>query len=405
VFYQFLYELKKHGLPASLHEYLNLMDALDNQVIDFNPDEFYALTKSIFVKAENQLDTFDKVFAAWFEKGMRVPPENIFSAIPKDWLNSDELKKLTPEQRAMIEKYGDFDELMERLRELMNEQQERHEGGNKWIGTQGTSPFGNNGYNPQGHRVGGDSAGNRTAVKVWQERKYRNLRDNIEINTRNLKVALKYLRHFSREGLPVELNLPETIKRTGQNAGMLDIAMQASKKNKVKVLMLMDVGGSMDDHIAFCERLFSAARTEFKYLEFYYFHNCVYEHVWPDNNLRWNKRIPTLELTHKYSKDYKLIYVGDAAMAPYELYYSGGGIDHNNEVPGIQWMKLLNDYFDNHIWLNPIPEQSWTFYETVGIIRKFLGEKMFPSTIEGLVKGMQCLKNKKRIYKHSMWEF
>jgi len=380
------------------------MEAMDAGVIDFSVDTFYALSKAIFVKAENQLDTFDKVFGAWFTAGMSIPVENLFSKIPSDWLQSDFFKNLTEEEKAKLEKYGDYDELMQRLKELMEEQKEKHEGGNKWIGAGGTSPFGNSGYNPEGHRIGGESAGNRTAVKVWEKRQYRNLRDNVEIDTRNIKVALKYLRQFSREGVPVELNLDETIKRTSQNAGMLDIAMQASKKNKIKVILLMDVGGSMDDHIAFCERMFSASRTEFKYLEFYYFHNCVYEYVWKDNNLRWNKKIPTLELTHKYSKDYKLIFVGDAAMAPYELYYTGGSIDHENEVAGIQWMQLLMDHFKDNIWLNPIAEPNWAFYQTIGMIRELFKNRMFPTTIEGLVKGMQCLKNNKRVYKNSVWE-
>lgn len=386
-------------MPASLHEYLNLMEALNQKVIGNSVDEFYALSKAIFVKAENQLDTFDKVFDAWFKKGMKLPLP--FKSIPKNWL--EELyNQLSDEEKAALEKF-DYDELMERFKKLMEEQQEKHSGGNKWIGSGGTSPFGSHGYHPEGYRLGQESAGNRTAVKVWSQRQYKNLRDDVELETRNIKVALKYLRHFTREGLPTELNLNDTIKQTSKNAGMLDIVMQANKKNKVKVLMLMDVGGSMDDHIALCEKLFSAARTEFKHLKFYYFHNCVYEHVWEDNNLRWDKRIPTLKLTHLFSKEYKLIFVGDAAMAPYELYYTRGAIDHNNEMAGIHWVKMLTEHFKNNIWLNPLPEPNWAFFETVGIIREFFNYRMFPSTIEGLVKGMQCLKNNKRTYKKDIW--
>jgi len=401
MFFNFLYELKKQGLPASLHEYLNLMEALEQKVIANSVDEFYALSKAIFVKAENQLDTFDKVFDAWFKQGMSLPASFYNQKIPNEWLENL-FNKITDKQKAKIEQF-DYDELMKRFKDLLKEQEKKHQGGNKWIGAGGVSPFGAHGYHPKGHRLGEQSAGNRTAVKVWSKRQYKNLRDDVELDTRNIKVALKYLRHFTREGLPTELNLDGTIQKTSKNAGMLDIVMQPNKKNKVKVIMLMDVGGSMDDHVALCEKIFSASKTEFKHLKFYYFHNCVYEHVWEDNNLRWNKRIPTLKLTHLYNKEYKLIFVGDAAMAPYELYYTRGAIDHNNEMPGIQWLKMLTTHFKYNMWLNPTPETNWAFYETVGIIRKFMDNRMFPATIDGLVKGMQCLKNNKRTYIKDIW--
>ncbi len=403
MFFEFLYQLRGQGIPASLHEYLNLMDALSKNVIQPDVNEFYVLSRAIFVKSENQLDAFDRVFDAWFKEKMKLPPINLLNAFNPEWLKKNLLHGLSPEEKKAIEEFGDFDALMDRLKELLKEQNEEHNKGNKWIGTGGTSPFGSGGYNPKGHRLGNKSAGNRTAVKVWENRTFKNLSGNTEINTRNIKVALKYLRHFSREGLPTELNLDKTIDKTSQNAGMLDIVMQPSKKNKVKVLMLMDVGGSMDDHIAVCEQLFSAAKYEFKHLEFFYFHNCIYEHVWPDNRLRWTKRIPTIELMHKFGKDYKFIIVGDAAMSPYELYFKGGGIDQNNEIPGIHWMQMLSKHFKHFIWLNPIPETNWNFFETVDILRKFTNYRMFPTTINGLIAGMKCLKNPKKSYKKDIW--
>lgn len=403
MFLNFFYSLKKHGIPVSLHEYLTLMEALKQGIIAMNIDDFYALCKTIMVKQENHLDRFDKLFGAYF-KGLEDIPDDFFETqIPKSWLEKHLMNSLSEEEKAQIEKLGGFDALMERFKELLKEQNERHEGGNKWIGTGGTSPFGANGYNPEGFRIGQDQSRHRSAIKVWDKRAFRNLDDKVELNTRNIKMILKRLRHLTREGLATELNLDETIKRTSENAGMLDIAMMPNKQNRVKVLLLMDVGGSMDMHVETCQQLFAAARHEFKHLEYFYFHNCVYEGVWKDNNRRFQEQIPTLELLHKYNRDYKLIYVGDAAMSPYEIYYKGGSVEHYNDEAGISWLRRLKSHFNNVAWINPIPEYEWDFYESVKIIREYTQDKMFPMTMDGLTKAMQCLKNPQRTYTNKVW--
>ncbi len=404
MFLNFFYTLRIHGLSVSLHEYLTLMDALKKEVIDYSLDDFYALCKTIMVKQESHLDRFDKVFGHFF-KGMEAIPDDFFTKkIPKDWLFKNFLNSLSDEEKEAIEKMGGLDALMERFQELLKEQRERHEGGSKWIGTGGTSPFGAYGYNPEGFRIGQQGTGNRSAIKVWDKRQFRNLDDNVELNTRNIKMALKRLRHFTREGLATELDLDETIKKTSENAGMLDIAMTPSKKNRVKVLLLMDAGGSMDGHIELCARLFSAARHEFKHLEYYYFHNCVYESVWKDNTRRFHERIPTLQLIRKYNRDYKLIFVGDASMSPYEIYYKGGSVEHYNDEAGIVWLNRLKDHFKNVAWINPVQEYSWDWYESVKILREFTGNRMFPMTIQGLAKAMKSLKNSKYIYENQVWD-
>ncbi len=403
MFLNFFYSLKTHGIPVSLHEYLTLMEAMKQNLASFRVDEFYALSKTIMVKQEAHLDKFDQIFGMHF-KGMELIPDDFFTRqFSADWFKDYMKRHLSDEEREKIEKLGGLDALMERFKELLEEQQEKHSGGNKWIGAGGTSPFGANGYNPEGFRIGQEGSGNRSAIKVWDKREFKNLDDTIELDTRNIKLALKRLRHFTREGLPVELDLDDTIKKTSKNAGMLEISMVPDKKNRVKVLMLMDVGGSMDDHVEMCGRLFSAAKHEFKHLEFYYFHNLVYENVWKDNRRRWDERLPTLELLYKYNRDYKVIIVGDAAMSPYELYYSGGSIEHNNEESGIAWLRQLKKHFKHMIWINPLPEYSWDFYETVTRLREFTGNRMFPMTLDGLVKAMQCLKNNKRVYKNQVW--
>lgn len=403
MFLTFFYTLRQQGINASLHEYLTLMEALKKRVIGYNIDEFYALSKSIFVKMETHLDRFDKVFGLYF-KGLEDIPDDFFTTkIPMDWLKKTLMDELSEEEKEAIEKMGGLDALMERFRELLDEQKEEHHGGNKWIGTGGTSPFGHSGYNPEGFRVGGEGK-NKSAIKVWEKREFKNLDDRLELNTRNLKMILKRLRILTREGLETELDLDGTIRKTSENAGFLDVQMQAPKKNKVKVLMLMDVGGSMDGYITLCEQLFSAARHEFKQLEFYYFHNCVYETVWKDNRRRFSERISTLELIRKYGRDYKLIFVGDATMSPYEIFYGGGSVEHYNDEAGITWLRRLKSHFKNIIWINPTPEYEWDFFETIDMIRKFTGDRMFPMTMDGLTRGMQCLKNNKRTYDNKVWE-
>ena len=403
MFLTFFYALRQNGIKVSLHEHLALMDALKQKVVGYSIEEFYALSRSILVKTEGHLDRFDKLFAEYF-KGIEYIPDDFFTKdIPAEWLDKFFLNELTDEERAAIEKMGGLDALMERFKELLEEQKEEHNGGNKWIGVGGTSPFGNGGYNPEGFRIGG-KGGQRKAIKVWEKRAFRNLDDRVELNTRNLKMILKRLRILTREGIPTELDLDGTIKKTSENAGMLDIEMHAAKKNRVKVLMLMDIGGSMDDHIELCEQLFSAAKWEFKHLEFFYFHNCLYESVWKDNKRRWSERVPTLELLHKYNRDYKVIFVGDAAMSPYEIFYKGGSVEHYNDEAGITWLRRIQDHFKHVIWINPTPEYEWEYYESTSAIRKFTKDKMFPMTMEGLTKAMKALKNTKFKWENKVWE-
>lgn len=403
MFFDFFYSLRKHGIPVSLHEYLNLMEALKQGVVAYQIDDFYALSKTIMVKQEGHLDRFDKIFGQYFQGLEEIPDDFFIQKIPEDWLRQQLLKSMSEEERAAIEKMGGLDALIDRFKELLQEQRERHAGGNKWIGTGGTSPFGAMGYNPEGFRMGPESAGNRTAIKVWDRRQFQDLDDKVELNTRNIKVALKRLRHFTREGVPTELDLNDTIKKTSENAGMLDISLVPSKQNRVKVLLLMDVGGSMDDHVQLCSQLFSAAKHEFKHLDYYYFHNCVYESLWRNNHRRYQENIPTLELLHKYNRDYKLVFVGDAAMSPYEIYYKGGSVEHYNDESGINWLRRLSEHFPNLIWINPNAEYSWEFYESTAIIREFTGMRMFPMTVDGLTRAMKCLKNPKLIYKNQVW--
>ncbi len=403
MFLDFFFALKKHGVPVSIHEYLHLMEALQQDIIDYNLDSFYALSKAILVKQEGHLDRFDLIFGHYF-KGLEEIPDDFFTTkIPDDWLRQQFMSQLSDEEKAAIEQMGGFDALMERFKELLKEQRERHAGGSKWIGTGGTSPFGAYGYNPEGFRFGQEGGRHRKAIKVWDKREYRNLDDSVELNTRRIKLALKRLRHFTREGHPTELNLDDTIRKTSENAGMLDITLQASKQNRVKVLMLMDIGGSMDEHVELCTQLFSASRHEFKHLEYFYFHNCVYESVWKDNRRRFSERIPTLELLRKYNRDYKLIFVGDAAMSPYEIYYKGGSVEHYNDEAGIQWLNRLKAHFKNIAWINPLPEHSWAYYESTSMIREFTENRMFPFTLDGLTQTMRCLKNSKLIYSNRIW--
>jgi uncharacterized protein with von Willebrand factor type A (vWA) domain len=396
MFLTFFYLLRDNGIPVSLHEYLTLMKAMKNEVGTYSIDDFYFLSKSIFIKNEAHLDRYDLLFGKHF-KGIDFLPEDFFKTIPEEWLRKNFEKLLTEEEKKMIEAMGGLDKLMERFKQLMEEQKERHEGGNKWIGTGGTSPFGANGYNPEGFRVGQEESRNRSAVKVWDKRDFANLDETIELNTRNIKVALKRLRVFTREGIAEELDIDETIRKTSDNAGMLDIKLVPSEKNRVKTLLLLDIGGSMDDYIELCSQLFSAARHEFKHLEFFYFHNCIYETIWKDNERR-HDRIPTFEILHRFNRDYKVIIVGDATMSPYEIVSKGGSVEHYNDETGLAWLQRIKEHFDSVVWLNPSAERGWNYFESINIIREVFDHRMFPLTVEGLTKAMKALKNGKLQY-------
>ena len=383
----FFYTVKQAGVPASIKEFLTLLEAMDKQVISPSLDEFYFLSRLTLVKDEAHFDKFDRAFGAYF-KGI----ETIFEKrpeIPLEWLVKQLQRDLTPEQKAAIEKFG-YDKLMDRLKQLLEEQKERHEGGSKWIGTGGVSPFGHGGFNPEGIRIGG-KGGQRSAVKVWEEREYKDYDGERELGTRNIKVALRRLRRFAREGLDEELALDDTIRATASNAGYLDIRMQPERKNKIKVLMLFDVGGSMDDHIARTEELFSAARTEFKNMEFFYFHNCVYDYLWKNNRRRHAERFPTWDVLRKYTPDTKLIFVGDATMSPYEIVQPGGSVEYNNAEAGAEWLQRFTGTFPHFVWLNPEPEGPWQYRQSIALIRQLMNNRMFPLTMDGLEGAMRLL--------------
>jgi len=391
---QFFYTLRAAKLKVTVPEYLTLLEALQAGVIASaehggvaSIDEFYHLARATLVKDETQYDKFDRAFSAYF-KGVEMLTD--FTAdVPLDWLKQKLQLELTPEQKAAIEKMG-WDELMETLKKRFEEQKERHEGGNRWIGTGGTSPFGNGGYNPQGIRIGG-SGGNKSAVKVWEQRAYRDYDDSLELGTRNIKVALRRLRRFAREGSALELDLDGTIHGTAANAGMLDIRMQPERHNKVKVLLLMDVGGTMDEHIHRVEELFSACKSEFKHLEFYYFHNCVYDFVWKNNRRRFAEKVPTWELIRKYNRDYKLIFVGDATMSPYEILQVGGSVEYNNDEAGAEWLQRLTHAFPRYAWINPEPQGVWQYRQSIALIQQLMQQRMFPLTLTGLEGAMRLL--------------
>ncbi len=385
----FFLRLKAAKLPVSIKEFLTLMEALKQGVIGPSIDEFYYLARATLVKDEANFDKFDRVFGEYFH-GIETlaGPE---ADIPLEWLLKQAELNLTPEEKAKIEALGGWDKLMETLKKRLEEQKGRHQGGSKWIGTAGTSPFGAYGYNPEGVRIGQDKSRNRTAVKVWDQREYRNLDDQVELGTRNIKVALRRLRRFAREGAADELDLDTTISRTAKNAGWLDLAMRPERHNAVKVLLLLDIGGSMDDHVKLCEELFSAAKSEFKHLEHYYFHNCLYDYVWRDNRRRHAERTRTVDLMHKYGQDYKLIFVGDATMSPYEILQPGGSVEYSNEEAGAVWMRRILDVYPKSVWLNPEPEQLWPYRQSVGILREIMGGRMYPTTMEGLERAMRTL--------------
>ncbi|MEY4249246.1 MAG: hypothetical protein RJA87_879 [Pseudomonadota bacterium] len=389
MFMRFFSELRQARVPVSLKEYLMLMEAMDKEVIDRTVEDFYFLSRSALVKDEKNLDKFDRIFGSVF-KGLEKIDDDHTSEIPSEWLRLLTEKFLTDEEKAEIEALGGFDKLMETLQERLKEQKERHEGGNKWIGTGGTSPFGANGYNPEGVRIGQDKGRHGRAVKVWDKREYKNLDDTVELGTRNIKVALRRLRKFARQGAPDELDLHGTIKETS-NKGYLDLVMRPERRNTIKLLVFFDIGGSMDSHIKLVEELFSAARTEFKNLEFFYFHNCLYESVWKDNNRRHTEKINTWDVLHKYGHDYKVIFVGDATMSPYEITYPGGSVEHWNEEPGAVWVDRVTQIYPSTVWLNPTAERHWDYTPSVGVMKQLVSDRMFPLTIEGLDKAMKEL--------------
>lgn len=389
MFLRLFTELREARVPVSLREYLSLLEAMDRGVVGLSTDDFYYLARSALVKDERNLDKFDRVFGHVF-KGLEKVDETLMSEIPAEWLKKLTEKFLTEEEKAQIEALGGFDKLMETLKQRMEEQKGRHEGGNKWIGTAGTSPFGANGYNPEGVRIGQDAGRHGRAVKVWDKREYKNLDDSVELGTRNIKVALRRLRKFAREGAPEELDLEGTIAGTARQ-GYLDIVLRPERRNKIKVLLFLDVGGSMDSHIKLCEELFSAAKTEFKNLEFFYFHNCLYEEVWKDNRRRAVEKIPTWEVLHKFPHDYKVIFVGDATMSPYEITYPGGSVEHWNEEPGAVWVDRVAQIYESLVWLNPTAERHWEYTPSIGVMRQLVNDRMYPLTLQGLDKAMREL--------------
>jgi len=390
LFLQLFYALKHEGIPVSLREYLTLLEAVKAGLGE-NVDDFYSLARTILIKHEEHLDRFDAIFSQYVAGSMKLSPTDL-SKIQEDWLKYMAENNLTDEEKAMIEAMGGLEELAKRFQELLEEQKERHQGGNKWIGTAGTSPFGAYGYNPAGYRVGQAGSRNRSAVKVWDKREFKDLSDKEELNTRNLKMALRRLRVFTRLGHEEELDLDSTIKKTSKNAGFLQIEMRPERKNNVKVLMLFDIGGTMDDHVDLCSKLFSAAKYEFKHLEFYYFHNCLYERLWKENRRRFNNISPTFEVMNKFNDDYRLIIVGDASMSPWEILQPGGSVEHNNPEAGLVWMERITQKFKHHVWINPNPEQGWRYSESTQIIKQAMNDRMFPLTMEGLSKAMNMLK-------------
>lgn len=391
MFFNFLDELRSAGISASMKEHLLLLEALDRDVIERTPEEFYFLSRSIFVKDEGLLDRFDQVFNKVF-KGLLTNYGQEQVDIPEDWLRAVAEKFLSEEEMEKIKALGNWDEIMETLKKRLEEQKERHEGGNKWVGTGGTSPFGNGGYNPEGVRIGGESKHKR-AIKVWEKREFQNLDSTKELGTRNIKIAMRRLRKFARDGALDELDIDETINGTARQ-GWLDIHMRAERRNAIKLLLLLDVGGSMDPFIKLCEELFSAATSEFKNLEFFYFHNCPYEGLWKDNRRRFAERTPTWDILHKFPHDYKIVFVGDAAMSPYEVTHPGGSVEHFNEESGAVWLHRFSNTYPASVWLNPVPEQQWGYSQSTKIIRELMNDRMYPLTLAGLDDAMRELGRK-----------
>lgn len=388
----FFFTLRQYQVKTSLRELLDLLNALEKGVVFASMEDFYYLSRAVLVKDESQFDKFDKGFADYFEG---VESIDLFGKdIPGEWLRKEIDRFFSEEEKKQIEAMGGLEKLMETLKQRLEEQQKRHQGGNKWIGTGGTSPFGANGFNPEGIRIGQDGNKQFSAVKVWDKREFKNFDSDVELGTRNIKVALRKLRKFARTGASEELDINHTIGATAKNGGLLDIHMVPERHNAIKLLMFFDVGGSMDAHIQACEELFSAVHTEFKHLEYFYFHNCVYEGVWKDNRRRHNETISIFDVIHKYGSDYKVIFVGDATMGPYEITYPGGSVEHWNEEPGAVWMQRLLNHFSHAIWLNPQLEQYWHYYASIKILREIMTDKMFPLTLDGLSDGIRALLRK-----------
>lgn len=385
----FFLHLKSRQLPVSTKELLALLEALEARLVSGSLDDFYLLARTLLVKDEALYDRFDRAFGEYF-KGIEALP-GFDAMVPEEWLELAARKHLSEADRARLQKLG-YEKVLEQLKERLAEQKERHAGGSKWIGTAGTSPFGHGGYNPEGVRIGGDSVGNRTAIKVWDQREFRNLDDSLDLGVRNIKVALRRLRRFARKGAATELDLDGTIAGTARNGGWLDLQLRPERHNAIKVLLFLDVGGSMDDHIQACEELFSAARSEFKHLEHFYFHNCVYEGVWKDNRRRHGERLSTWDVIPTYGPDYKLIFVGDASMSPYEVARPGGSVEHWNEEAGAVWLQRLVDTWPRAAWLNPLAENYWGYTPSIGMIRQVIGnDRMFPLTLDGLERAMRSL--------------
>ena len=392
MFVPFFETLRQAQVPVSLREYLTFLEAMRAGLATYDVEGFYYLARSAMVKDERHLDRFDRAFATAFRGLEQISFEQVLEAVelPSDWLTRMAEKHLTDEEKREIEAMGGFDKLMETLRKRLEEQKGRHQGGNKWVGTAGTSPFGAHGYNPEGVRIGQDESRHQRAVKVWDKREFRNFDDTVELGTRNIKVALKRLRRWAREGAHDELDLDNTIRSTAEN-GYLDVKMRPERHNAVKLVLFLDVGGSMDAHVKVVEELFSAARSEFKHLEHYYFHNCLYEGVWRDNRRRWSEQIPTDEILRTYGPDYKCIFVGDASMSPYEIAYPGGANEHWNKEAGQVWLQRARDQWASHLWINPVPEKYWGYTHSITMIQEIFEGAMVPMTLEGLERGMKDL--------------
>ena len=392
MFFSFFAELREAKVPVSLREYLTLMEAMQKRVAAFDIEDFYFLARTALVKDERHLDRFDRVFGHCF-KGIETPADPR-TAIPDEWLRKLAERFLTEEEKQTIEALGGWEKLMETLRQRLAEQRSRHQGGSKWIGTAGTSPFGAYGHNPEGVRVGQHEGRNRSAVKVWDRREFRNLDDTVELGTRNLKLALRRLRQFAREGAAEELDLGGTVKSTAHNAGWLDLKLVPERHNAVKLLLLLDVGGSMEDHVRICEELFSAARSEFKHLIHFYFHNCIYDAVWRDSRRRHVKQVPVMELIRTYDRSYRIVLVGDASMSPYEIEKEGGSVERWNDEPGEVWLRRLFEAYPRAVWLNPVPEKYWTGTASIEMIQRISEDRMFPLTLDGVDRAMRRLKRR-----------
>ncbi|MCL3882608.1 VWA domain-containing protein [Marivita sp. GX14005] len=392
MFVPFFEALRRTGVPVSLREYLEFLAAMRAGLVTYDPEAFYYLARSAMVKDERHIDRFDRAFAESFEGLDRIGSEQVLEALdlPEEWLRKLAETHLSAEEQAEVEALGGFDKLMETLKDRLREQQGRHQGGSKWIGTAGTSPFGAYGYNPEGVRIGQQESRHRRAVKVWDRREFRNLDDSRELGTRNIKIALKRLRRWARDGAADELDLQGTIRATAEH-GYLDVKTRPERRNAVKVILFLDVGGSMDAHVRIVEELFSAARAEFKHLEHFYFHNCLYEGVWRDNRRRWDAQVPTREVLNTYGADYRCIFVGDASMSPYEIAFAGGANEHWNPEPGQVWLERARLQWPSHLWINPVPEAQWPYTQSIGMIREIFEDAMVPMTLDGLARGIAAL--------------